>query len=292
MKTKNGFTLVEVVLAITILASLTVLVGTSLSRALKAKRKIQAEVEDVSQLRDAMRLIKNDINQAYNHFDYEDAIIKVSQKKTPTTNNQNRPPNQPPGFPPQNPYGAGYPNQPVPTADTTPKRENVRVSPLTQFIGTEKDLNFVTMNNGRINTEDLQADFIEVGYSVEGCKKLSEDDKTNPNGQCLYRRQQKILDQDVTRGGTKTSALSGVSQFSLKYMGEGKLDWSSEWKTKNQFPEAVEVNLEIEREFDGKTKKYSLQYIIPVHFPNNQKGNSSNQTTNQNTGTTTGGPTQ
>lgn len=74
-------------------------------------------------------------------------------------------------------------------------------------------------------------------------------------------------------------------------MGAGKLDWNSEWKTKNEFPEAVEVTLEIERKFEGKEKKYSLQYVIPLHFPNNQKNNQTTNTggTSSSSSSTSGG---
>lgn len=275
-KSAQGFTLIEVILAITILATLSMLVGTSLSRALKSKRKIQTEIEDVSTLRDAMRLIKNDINLAYNHYDFETDILKESQK---TGNQQQGGGAAGGGFGGVGGNPAGGFQQGGFQQGTNPnskKRENTRVTPATEFNGTETEINFITMNNGRINTSDLQADFIEVGYSLKGCTSLVEE-KKQESGQCLYRRQQKVLDSDVTKGGTETVLLEGVTDFKLKYMGAGKLDWNSEWKTKTEFPEAVEVTLEIERKFEGKEKKYSLQYIIPLHFPNNQKNT---QTTN------------
>jgi hypothetical protein len=44
--------------------------------------------------------------------------------------------------------------------------------------------------------------------------------------------------------------------------------------TRGRFPEAVEVSLSIEREFDGKPRTYSMQLVVPIHFPNNPSSKS------------------
>lgn len=281
LKSKSGFTLIEVILAVSILSTLTVLVGTATNRALKSKRKIQAEVEDVSTLRDAMRLIKNDINQAYNHYDYEQELLNAANKSaTPQKGTQTGAPGNAAGGAPI--QGSGF-NQANPQISS---RENKRLSPATHFEGNEKSINFVTMNNGKVVASDLQADFVEVGYELKSCKNILTDSSLDTQGQCLYRRQQKIIDNDVTKGGIETAVLDNVSEFSVKYMPEGnKTDWTTEWKGKNQFPEAVEINLEITKNHDGKEKKYSLQYVIPLHFTNNQK--TTNTQTTESTGATT-----
>lgn len=256
---QRGFSLVEIIIAITILATLSILIGTSTSRALKAKRKIQAEVNDASALRDTLKIIRADINQAYNHYDFEKEIMDAANKpdapKAPVAG--------------QNPF--------VPTPQTqAPQRENKREDPRTHFIGEAEKINFVTMNQARLLTGELTADFMEIGYTVKPCRSLSKVDESSS---CLYRRSQKILDADVTEGGVETPILEHVTEFTLKYLGEGKTDWKTDWKTKggvdattaNQFPEAVEVNLATETELDGKKKKYQLQAVIPLHFPNNIK---------------------
>jgi prepilin-type N-terminal cleavage/methylation domain-containing protein len=259
LKSKRGFTLIEVILSMTILSSMMILVAISISRASKAKIKIQAEIESVSALRDAMRMIRSDINQAYNHYDYEIEIIEQSKKKNP-------------------PSVPGQPIQPVAPVAATPTQ---RKSPATRFVGGENSIDFVTMNNGRMTANDVQADFIEVGYFLKNCKSQFGDGgrgdtvKKSQGSQCLFRRTQKIIDLDVTKGGVETMMLDDVTEFSLKYLIEGKLDWVKEWKAEkaryNIFPDAVEVTLGIEKESEGKQKKYSIQYVVPIHFPNNIK---------------------
>ncbi|MES2801117.1 MAG: type II secretion system protein GspJ [Bdellovibrionota bacterium] len=253
LTSKKAFTLIEVILAISILATLTVLVATTLGNALRARTKIQAEVQDVSGLRDAIKIMRADLYQAYNHYDFEKEIFDAAKKTT-----------QKPG-------------QPAPPIDPNAPaaRENKREDPKTDFVGDTEQVNFVTLNNGRFLANDIQADFVEVGYALKACKNLTKD----TSSQCLFRRVQKVLDNDVTKGGTESVLLENVKEFKLRYTGESKKDWQKDWKTvggqddsvKGIFPDAVEITLAIERELSGKKREYSLQYVVPLHFPNNPK---------------------
>ena len=76
-KSSKGFTLLEVILAITILSTLSLLSSQAISRALKARGKIQQEVDDVSALRDSMRMIRTDINLAFHHRDFEQETLDL-----------------------------------------------------------------------------------------------------------------------------------------------------------------------------------------------------------------------
>jgi prepilin-type N-terminal cleavage/methylation domain-containing protein len=257
-----GFTLIEVILAITILSTLSILTTQAITRALKARTKIQAEVEDVSALRDSMRMIRSDLHQAYHHRDFEKEMLDLATKPKPVT---------------------AAPGQPIPPpAAVTPvvPRQTKRWSPDTQFVGDEANVNFVTMNGGRTSSNTVQADFIEVGYSLKSCNNLT----TGKPSKCLYRRTQNIIDEDVKTGGNEIVMLENVTEFNLRYIGETKQDWIKTWNssptgpdgaTRNRFPDAVEVSLTIERELEGKTRNYAMQFVIPLHFPNNPANTSS-----------------
>lgn len=265
MQSSAGFTLLEVILAITILSTLTVLSSQAISRALKARTKIQNEVDDVSALRDSMRLIRTDINLAFHHQDFEKEIYDITNK--PPT-----PPATAPGIP------GVPPGSPPPTPPIQPPKPRVtrRSDPSTHFVGSDTTLNFVTMNGARNLANVLQADFIEVGYSLKSCNNLT----TGQNSQCLFRRTQNVIDEDVKAGGTEIVMLENVSEFKLRYIGDGKQDWVRSWDstrnssdpgTRDRFPDAVEVSLSIEREFEGKPKSYSMQFVVPIHFVNNSE---------------------
>lgn len=277
---QRGFTLLEVILAITILSTLSILTTQAISRALKARTKIQAEVDDVSALRDAMRMLRTDINLAFHHLDFEKEMVDLANKPAnPRTPQQ--PQGQNPGVPPPPPQQPQTPQQ--------PPRRTKRYDPVTNFIGSDTELNFVTMNTGRLAANTPQADFVEVGYSLKSCNNLS----TGTASQCLFRRTHHLVDEDVKTGGNEIVMLENVTEFKLRYIGEGKQDWVNLWDssnaspdagTKTRFPDAVEVSITIQREIENKPKNYSLQLVVPVHFPNNPTTRSNAAATGGNTG--------
>ncbi|WP_413613298.1 type II secretion system protein GspJ [Bdellovibrio sp. HCB-110] len=256
---RRGFTMIEMMITIAILATLTLLTSQSISQAVKAKLKLQDQIDDVSRLRDAVRLIERDINLAYHYRDIEKELEQILKKK-------NAPPTQP-GQPPATPPA------PIPN-DQANRREVPRRDPETHFVGAGDSLNFVTMNNARTVRNSQQADFIEIGYSLKDCKNLRDD---KGSSKCLWRRSTPFVDLDVTKGGDEIVLLENVSEFKLRYMGKGKQDWVTDWRTdaggdgatKGKFPQAVEVSLTIEKKVKAKSKKYSVQVIVPIHFPNN-----------------------
>ena len=280
-----GFTLIEVMITITILGTLTVLVAQSMQTAIKSKAKLQTQIDAVSRMRDAMRLLQRDVNLAYHYRDVEKEIEAIIKKK----NNPNAgAPGVPgaPGMPisqvPGQPVGPD-PDQIGSVMPNGERREVVRKDPATHFVGNGEALNFVTMNNARTVRDSQSADFTEVGYELKDCKSLKED---GGNSKCLWRRSSPLVDLDVTKGGSEIVLLENVTEFKLRYIGKGKQEWVSDWRTdaggdgvtKNNFPTAVEISLTLTKKEKGRDKKYSMQLITPIHFPNNEEKEKPNAT--------------
>ena len=267
---RKGFTLIEVMITVAILGMMTILATQSIQQAMKSKVKIQEQIDDVSRMRDALRLIEGDVNEAFHYRDVEKELSDLMNKK-PTN------PAAPGGAP-----GAQI-GQVAPPAAPTPIVEAPRVDPVTNFIGFGDNMNFVTMNNARMVRNMKQADFIEVGYSLDSCKSLSGGQASS---QCLWRRSTSWVDEDVTKGGDKVVLLENVSEFKIKYIGKGKDEWVSDWRsddggdtvTKKNFPAAVEVSMTVERKDPktGKNRKYSMQIVAQVRFPNNEESKDAN----------------
>ncbi|WP_291516260.1 type II secretion system protein GspJ [Bdellovibrio sp. ArHS] len=280
MRNRKGFTMIELMITIAILATLTVLTAQSITQAIKAKGKLQDQIDDVSRMRDAMRLVERDINLAYHYRDLEKEMEQILKKKNSTNNG--------------NPATPGI--IPDPNQDPNNRREVPRRDPETHFVGTGESLNLVTMNNARTTRNTAQADFIEVGYAVKDCKNLRNE---SASSKCLWRRSTPYVDLDVTKGGDEVVLLENVSEFKLRYMGKGKQDWVTDWRTdaqgdgatKGKFPQAVEVSLTVEKKEKGKSKKYSMQAIVPIHFPNNPE-EAANAQGNQSSWPQPSGPTQ
>lgn len=255
LKSDRGFTLIEVLLSVAILASLSVLAARSIQQAVKAKAKLQDQIDDVSKMRDALRLIERDVNLAYHHRDFEkeldDLVKKPATASTPPAGGFTPPPQQ---------------EQP---------KEAPRKDPATHFVGTDEAMSFVTMNSTRMMKDERQADFIEVGYALKDCR--SSDGKST--SKCLWRRSANVVDDDVTLGGEEIVLLENVTEFGLEYIGKGKQDWVKQWRTdkggdavsKDNFPLGVRISMTVRKGDSGKGKKYSMQIVVPIHFPNNKE---------------------
>lgn len=264
MKKNSGFTLLEILITISIMAILSILAAQAIRQSVQAKKKIQDQIDDLSRVRDAMRLMERDIALAFHHRDFEQEIADQIKK----AENSNKPlPGQP-----------GYVPDPNPPLQPQDQRQAPREDPVTHFVGGNEELNFVTMNNARMISNIRAADFSEVGYSLKNCKTLGMD-----SGKCLWRRSSLLVDKDVLTGGTEVALLDHVEELKFRYIGKGKQDWVLEWRsdsaqdatTKGNFPLAVEVSLTFNKKTGEAVKKYSMQIVAPLHFPNNKEEDSS-----------------
>lgn len=280
MNLKKGFTLVEVLITLAILSTLTLLTAQSIQQAIKAKLKIQDQMDDVTRMRDALKLMERDINLAYHYNDIETEMNKLIEKyKKP----QSTAPAGGPGTPLNPPVAPSF------FGSTVDPDKAERQDPTTHFMGENEKLNFVTLNNSRAVKNSRQAEFSEVGYEWKDCKSLSAE---GGSSKCLWRRSSPFVDLDVETGGQEVVLIENLSELKFRYIGKGKQDWVNEWRsgkgadgtTKDRFPDAVEISMTLKKEVKGKNKEYSMQIVVPLHFPNNLEKSTSSDATSTNRG--------
>lgn len=295
LNSPSGFTLIEVLIAVAIMSTLGLLAAQTIKQAISQKRIIQEMVNDTSRLRDGVKIFEKDVQLAYHHRDWEKEIKDLAKKNkkaaVPAAGAAAGAPGQQP--PPVNTIFDSNGNI-ISSQEQDAAVEAPRKDPTTQFVGKENEINFVTMNTGRILKDMPQADFVEVGYSVKECTTFAEKKTTK----CLFRRISPWVDEDVTKGGEEYMLIENITEFGLRYLGRGKQDWNKDWRTdgggdgatKGNFPWLVEISITYQKDPDKETsKKHSMQLVIPIHFPNNKDESGSSDTTTPST--TTGTPT-
>lgn len=275
----KGFTLLEVMIVLVIMSTLTILSSQSIQQAVKNKIKLQTQIDDMSEVRDALKVMERDINLAFHYADLETELIEQIKKKR-IANSKNTGITQPggittsstttttvPGTIPPAVYNPNDPNDPL------NKKAIDRIDPATHFIGQEDRVYFPTMNTSRLSEGAKQADFIKVGYVLQSCKRPGQE---NASKSCLIRKTGQIVDGDITKQDEGAILLTDVTEFKLRYIGKGKQDWANDWDTekgdgnaKGKFPEAVEISLSVEKGETEKKKKISMQIVAPIRFPNN-----------------------
>ena len=241
----RGFTLLEVLIAIGILATLSVFTAQSISRSIRGKHNIQYNIDMASAFNSAMRIMERDIQMA---FHFRDIHHEVSMKlQAPTSQNNKARPNlvQPPSGTSQN---------------------SLRKAQTTLFKGTEDKLDFVTLLQGRGYSKGLDGDQKEVGYYLENCRKFTNPSETS---NCLWRRMASFVDDDIEEGGSGRVLLEDVKTLEFRFYDQKQKRWTNVWNSKenNSFPSAVEITLETET----KNSPLKFQSVIPIRYPNNQE---------------------
>ena len=280
-----GFTLLELVIAITILATLTVFSSSSIQQALRSRLKIQEQIDDMSRVRDALKIMERDIQLAFHYQDIELEFNQAVRKQgssssssgAPTGNNSSGSSASSSGSSSTSSSGVSYdPFSEIKDISKDPSR----INPVTDFIGTEEAFDFVTLNSSLIMETQKQAEFVEVGYKISNCTKPGGEGFSVP---CLIRRTGPYVDTDVKKGGQETVLLENVTEFKLRYIGKGKQDWVNAWNSKGgsdggtvgKFPEMVEISLTVEKEENRRKKKISMQIVAAIRNPNNENKASS-----------------
>ena len=279
MTNQRGFTLIEVMIVLVIMATLSVLSSQSIQQAIRNKIKLQTQVQDMSEVRDALKVMERDVNLAYHYSDLETELKDmIKKKRTELSKSGATQKTQPggittsttttwPGTVPPAQYNPNDPNDPL--NKTYPDR----IDPVTHFIGHEQEVYFPTLNASRLSEGMQQADFVKVGYLLQSCKRPGQETSSKS---CLVRKSSGIVDGDIKKQEDGVVLLTDVSEFKLRYFGKGKQDWTTDWDSfqgeglaKNRFPDAVEISLTVEKGETDKKKKISMQLVVPIRFPNN-----------------------
>ncbi|MEM7647466.1 MAG: type II secretion system protein GspJ [Pseudomonadota bacterium] len=248
----KGFTLIEVMISMFIMAMLTVLVSQSIRTAVQNKQKLEARIASETALYDALRVIKMDVERA---FHYQDVFFEIENLALAQLEKDKQPnPNGP---------GAGNNQQRQPPVK------------LTQFLGEANSMHFTALNHFRTKYNAQESDQMEVGYYLDGCDHPSGEGST----QCLWRRSNPQIDDQVDQDGSKVIVTHHVTDFSLEYRnnketGQYVKQWRSDNKgradQRNTFPHFVKIKLIIEDKENKKAKKAEQTIVVAIAFPNNE----------------------
>ncbi len=266
MKNQSGFTLIEVIVSLVILAMLSLLTAQAIQSAIQNRSFITADIARDAELADAMRIIRSDVTAAFHHRDiFIDLENQAMKGGTPTATPTPKPGDPPPPPPP--------PPSPVPTPRPSPPV-------VTGFVGETGSMYFTSLSNVRTLRDSMESDQAKIGYFVKSCRSPNTGaNKDRTEGKCLYRSTTPFLDKEIEKPGVETVLIENVQEFKLRFTGPGKEDYVGTWRTdangdadtKNVFPWAVEVTLTVVDNSGEKPRPLTAVALIPLRFPNNAK---------------------
>lgn len=263
-----GFTLIEVIVALVILAGLSILTAQAIRSGVENRDQVSGELTREARVSDALNIIRSDVSLAFHHRDVTIRMLNELQKKdapvAPTPDaNGNVPPTPPPTPIPEN-------AAPEPTPRPTP-------TIVTDFVGESNAMYFTSLSNIRVLRDAKESSQAKIGYYLRSCKSVSTRTGQPNTSSCLIRSVAPYFDEDVTKTGIETVLLENVLEFNLRYMAVGNDELLDSWKskdateesTKGKFPFAVEVTLSAQDKSDPKDKRVTASALIPIRFPNN-----------------------
>lgn len=274
--TQKGFTLLEVIIAMMIMAFLSLFTVEAIQKAIKTKAKVQKEIDKNSSLRDALRIMERDVNMAFNYRDVSIELYNQTQAARKAKLEKPFEPDKNKTQAENDAARAEYDQKKNSTGDKfKPKTEKI----VTQFIGQPEELNFTSLSNIRMGEEQKISSQAEIGYKIKSCRRRSTQEQSS---KCLWRRVSNFIHEDITKIGDETVLLENVNEFKLRYLGPGKNDeWQDTWisndkggddTTKNKFPYAVEITLAVKETGGGaKDKLLRMTAVAAIRNPNNKK---------------------
>lgn len=276
VRSQTGFTLLEVIIAMMIMAFMSLFTVEAIQKALKTKAKVQKEIDKNSSLRDALRIMERDINMAFN---YRDVSIELyNQTQAARAKNKTKPfaPDPKKSAEENAAAQAQWAQNQAGSAEQFKKKEE-KIA--TQFIGQPEELDFTSLSNIRVSEEQKISSQAEIGYKLKSCRRRSTQEQSS---KCLWRRVSNFIHEDITKTGDETVLLENITEFKLRYLGPGKNDeWVDTWitsdkggddVTKNKFPYAVEITMAVkDTGGDAKDKVLRMTAVAAIRNPNNKK---------------------
>ena len=278
LKREQGIMLIELMISLLILTTLSLTVFQFSRRAFIDKGKIERKISEGSKKDRLRSLLQADIYKAFDFQNINHQIYSAVQEERVRELNdlwkkikENK----------ANEYEKFYgPSNEKEYQNFFNDLNVTRHTKLTHFVGKKNFMHFTTTHHTRTMKDSAESDIVEVGYFLKPCKSL---DKSTQFESCLWRRISLILDDEVSKGGTQRVILEGVNKFQLSYAeriyktaSETKVDWKDEWistykgasYSRGKFPLAVLVSLswEEKRKERGKDieKDLSLEIVTPL----------------------------
>lgn len=275
MINKRGFTLLEVIIAMGIMAFLSLFTVQAIQRALATKAKVQKDIDKQSTLRDALRIMERDINMAFHYNDTSLDLYNQAQdirKKIKQGGGLSGGGGISGGLPPPIPTAGAVPDDPNEYAHKQPSKIK------TEFNGDAETLDFTSLSNVRMMENSPTSSQAEIGYKIKSCRRRTTQEQSS---KCLWRRISNYIHEDITKEGQETVLLENITEFKLRYLGPGKEgEWITAWKTgegaddttRDKFPYAVEITIEMkDPNPDAKDKTLRMTTVASIRNPNNPK---------------------
>ena len=248
LRSNSGFTLLEVLIAICILAFISIGIYRAITETYRLRATLSTEGDFYNGIRLSMNILQEDITMLYS------PLPMVPGWPSPSPS---------PSFMVVPPGGYGAPAQvPDPTLAQTfeywgPALDASGLRP-SHFIGTESKLTFVANSHLRVYKDSQESEFAAIAYD------LVADNRDHDSQMLVKTESTDVFNLDPDRKDPNQrvfALLHGIKKFKYRYYRKDKDEWDPKWDSdsddqKNIYPDIVELTIEVtgpnHMVFDGK----------------------------------------
>lgn len=247
---RSGFSLIEVMISIAILALISVMIVQTTSRSFQLREDLASEGEFHNSIKLAMNVMERDITHVFS------PLMMMIKPKASTEGT---------AIPVTNPNVSTFWGVPM---DSSGLRNS-------RFQGQERKMSFISSSHERVYKDARESYFVKVTYNIEA------DPKPAPGQEgtlALFRTiNTNAFDTEGDERKTDKTyrILAGIKSANFQYFQRGKDVWIKSWDTANKdfmnhFPDTVELLLDVlgpgQLSFQGR---FHYRLEAPIHgiFP-------------------------
>jgi prepilin-type N-terminal cleavage/methylation domain-containing protein len=245
---EKGFTLVEIMVALTILSFMMVSLFTSINSNINTKETVLKEDREFLQIYTAFNRFQQDFSQIYSPLYYSSLKLKGNDEENRREDNE----------PPKNSF---KPRKWFP-------KTTVKGHPIPLIETSEKgSIKFFTGAHRRKLEDEKQSRYIWVQYSLQ-----SVEDKANDTTITAWVREtitENIYDEDLDFNQSKTHILlKGVKSLKFEYWNNNKRDWAESLKELGPVEQGAPLGIKVIMEWKGTdgTERTIVRIFRPL-FP-------------------------
>lgn len=228
-----GFTLIEMMIAMTILAFIALGVYSNTTQTYKLRESVEQEGDFYNAIRVTLDLLGRDISQMYS------PSVAALPGETSKSQNTTQPDNS-------GSFGDQPPAEPTDFWDSPINQFGVRPS---RFQGDAGKIMFVTNGHTRLFRDAPESDFETIVYALE-----DDSDTANARRTTLVKRANTAafeMVEDTKDTELRYVLLTGVKKLEFSFLDGEKDQWHPRWDTASQehrgvFPAVIQITLEVQ----------------------------------------------
>jgi len=235
---KSGFTLIEVLIAMTLLTFISFAIFQSIRQSFKVREILSTEGDFYNSIRLAMEAMNRDIMVMYTPLAYGNPATK---RRSNAYNDETQDP--------ESDRIRQFPDLGVTSKFWSSAVHSIGLRP-SRFTGTETMMSFISTSHVRVYRSTPESEFVQIGYEL----KTIKDSRSLGTTQALIRSENvnafTLRDNENAKELSKIPLLENIQSIKFRYYRAEKEEWLNQWDSTStellqRLPDVIEVQIDV-----------------------------------------------